>query len=214
MSFRRLTQLDQLIGQADRALRTLTPGNKPVFNDSPATAVEQPELDEAERQHAAGLMRVNHCGEVCAQGLYQGQALTAKLDRVRDEMTEAALEELDHLAWCEQRLDQLNSRTSLLNPIWYTASFALGAGAGLVSDKLSLGFVAATEDQVCQHLEEHLQELPDNDKKSAAVVRQMISDEKAHGDHARAAGGLDFPKPVKAGMSLVSKIMTKSSYHL
>jgi len=214
MSYRKLSPFDRFISQADRALRTLTGGNKPVFNASPASAVDEGELNEREKRHAAGLMRVNHCGEVCAQGLYQGQAATAKLADVRNEMDKAAQEELDHLAWCEQRLHQLDSRTSLLNPLWYGMSFALGAGAGLVSDKLSLGFVAATEEQVCKHLNEHMTKLPANDERSRAVVAQMIDDEKHHADDALAAGGQVFPAPVKTAMSLVSNVMTRSSYYL
>lgn len=214
MSFRHLTLFDQVIGQADRALRTLTSGNKPVFNASPAYNTAESELSDQDKRHAAGLMRVNHCGEVCAQGLYQGQAATAKLPKVRQEMEQAALEELDHLAWCEQRLTELNSRTSLLNPVWYGMSFTLGAGAGLISDKLSLGFVAATEDQVCKHLQSHLDKLPAEDNKSRAVVEQMLIDEQHHADDALAAGGAEFPAPVKKAMSLVSKVMTKSSYYL
>ncbi|BFM05385.1 2-polyprenyl-3-methyl-6-methoxy-1,4-benzoquinone monooxygenase [Halioxenophilus aromaticivorans] len=214
MSFRNLSLLDHALGQADRALRTLTPGNKPVFKASPGAKVSEAELSEAERRKAAGLMRVNHCGEVCAQGLYQGQAVTAKLPEVREDMENAALEELDHLAWCEQRLTELDSRTSLLNPVWYGMSFALGAGAGLVSDKLSLGFVAATEDQVCQHLRSHLDKLPETDAKSREIVQQMLADEQLHADHALASGGTDFPKPVKKVMTLVSNVMTKTSFYL
>lgn len=214
MSFRNLTLLDHVLGQADRALRTLTPGNKPVFKASPATTVSEAELSDSERRKAAGLMRVNHCGEVCAQGLYQGQAATAKLPEVREDMENAALEELDHLAWCEQRLQELDSRTSLLNPIWYGMSFALGAGAGLVSDKLSLGFVAATEDQVCKHLQDHLEKLPEADIKSREVVQQMLADEQHHAEDALAAGGKQFPQPVKQVMSLVSKAMTKTTYYV
>ena len=159
-------------------------------------------------------MRVNHSGEVCAQGLYRGQALTAKMPTVRQDMENAALEEVDHLAWCEQRLSALNSRPSYLNPLWYGLSFSLGAGTGLLSDRLSLGFVAATEQQVCEHLENHLEELPDADTKSRAVVEAMLTDEARHASNALQAGGLPFPSPIKQGMSLVSRIMTKSSYKL
>ena len=214
MSYRRLSVIDHFLSQADRALRTLTPGNKPVFHASPGDSEAEVELSERERRHAAGLMRVNHCGEVCAQGLYQGQAATAKLAEVREEMDQAALEELDHLAWCEQRLKELDSRTSLLNPLWYGLSFGIGAGAGLVSDRLSLGFVAATEEQVCKHLESHLEKLPEADDRSRAIVEQMLADEKQHGDRALEVGGAEFPKPVKAAMTLVSKAMTSSSYRI
>lgn len=205
---------DRLITQFDRALRSVTPGTQ--ISDRPSPAEPHPEsmLSEEEKRHAAGLMRVNHAGEVCAQALYQGQALTAKLTRVRAEMEHAADEEIDHLAWCEKRLDELGSHTSVLNPLWYTLSFGLGATAGLVNDKISLGFVAATEEQVCQHLQSHLQKLPADDHKSRAIVANMISDEQQHGSSALKAGGLRFPKPVKFAMGCVAKAMTSSSYKI
>jgi ubiquinone biosynthesis monooxygenase Coq7 len=159
-------------------------------------------------------MRVNHTGEVCAQALYQGQALTAKLPAVREEMQEAAQEEVDHLVWCEERLRELDSHTSVLNPAWYAMSFALGAVAGAISDKVSLGFVAATEERVCNHLRQHLQELPDTDRKSQLILQQMLEDEQRHGDKALEAGGTDFPRPLKEAMSGVSQIMTRSSYRI
>jgi ubiquinone biosynthesis monooxygenase Coq7 len=214
MTQRALSRLDQLIIGIDRVVRTLadTPGEE--RRPSPARDLPKSELDDAERRHAAGLMRVNHSGEVCAQALYQGQALTAKLPQVRAEMEHAAEEEIDHLVWCRQRLDDLNSHTSYLNPLWYGLSFALGAGAGLVSDRVSLGFVAATEERVCQHLQTHLEQLPETDRQSRAVVQQMLTDEAKHAQTALAAGGLDFPAPVKTAMSLVAKAMTASSYRL
>lgn len=205
---------DQLILQTDHALRTLTGAEQHNGRPSPAENIHNDTLTDNERQHAAGLMRVNHCGEVCAQALYQGQALTAKLPDVRNKMAEAAIEEIDHLEWCQERIDSLNSHTSILNPLWYSMSFAVGAGAGLISDKISLGFVAATEDQVCQHLEEHLKSLPDNDHQSRAVVETMLEDEARHATTALEAGGLDFPAPVKSAMTLVSKVMTKASYRI
>lgn len=159
-------------------------------------------------------MRVNHAGEVCAQALYRGQALTAKLPTVREEMKQAADEEVDHLAWCEERLHQLDSHTSLLNPLWYSLSFCIGAGAGLINDRLSLGFVAATEDQVCNHLKSHLQKLPEQDQKSRAVVAQMLKDEAKHAHAAIKAGGITFPQTVKTLMTAASKAMTKSSYFM
>ena len=155
-------------------------------------------------------MRVNHTGEVCAQALYQGQVLTAKLPGVRAEMEQAAQEEVDHLAWCHERLQQLDSRPSVLNPIFYAASFAVGAGAGAISDRISLGFVAATEDQVCAHLQRHLGELPPEDTASRAIVEQMHIDEDSHRQSALRAGGLQFPEPVKKTMTLVSRLMTES----
>lgn len=212
MSQRHLTPVDLLITQADRALRTLSPGKPAHGRSSPASQVAEAELSDSERRHAAGLMRVNHAGEVCAQALYQGQALTAKLPAVRKEMEHAADEEIDHLAWCQERLQQLDSHPSLLNPLWYGLSFGIGAAAGKVSDRISLGFVAATEDQVCKHLEDHLQRLPEQDERSRAVVEQMLVDEEKHAHSALNAGGMRFPAPVKGLMTLVSKAMTKTSY--
>lgn len=205
---------DQFITQFDRALRSVTPGTQVSARPSPAEQHPESMLTKEEKRHAAGLMRVNHAGEVCAQALYQGQALTAKLTRVRAEMEHAADEEVDHLAWCEKRLVELGSHTSLLNPFWYSLSFGLGAGAGLVNDKISLGFVAATEEQVCQHLQSHLQKLPMHDHKSRAIVADMISDEQKHGASALKAGGIAFPKPVKFIMGCVAKAMTRSSYKI
>jgi len=206
--------LDRLLIQADTALRTLTPFSGAPTRSSPAIPLKDAELSDEERRHAAGLMRINHTGEVCAQALYQGQALTAKLPEVREEMERSADEEIDHLAWCEQRIRALGERPSLLNPLFYGLSFGIGAGAGLISDRLSLGFVAATEDQVCRHLDEHLDKLPAADAKSRAVLEQMRIDEEQHAEHALAAGGWRFPTPVKYGMSLVSKVMTKTTYRI
>jgi ubiquinone biosynthesis monooxygenase Coq7 len=215
MSRIQLSFLDRLIVEADRALRTLAGASDlTAERPTPAKTLDESELSTAEKKHAAALMRVNHAGEVCAQGLYQGQALTAKLPNVRTEMEKAAAEEVDHLVWCQERIDQLDGHTSYLNPLWYGLSFAIGAGAGLVSDRVSLGFVAATEQQVCRHLQEHLQQLPVQDYKSRAVVEQMLDDEARHGDAALAAGGFDFPFPVKGAMTLVSKVMTMTSYRI
>ena len=215
MSKRQLTFVDQLIDGVDRALRTLTDNTTVATRESPA--LNDPgngDLSDEERRHAAGLMRVNHSGEVCAQALYQGQALTAKLPKVRREMEAAAAEEVDHLAWCEERIKELGSHTSVLNPVWYAMSFGIGAGAGLISDRLSLGFVAATEELVCKHLSGHLESLPEGDAKSSAVVTQMLEDEGKHAVTALENGGLPFPAPVKGVMSLVSKAMTKTSYKI
>jgi ubiquinone biosynthesis monooxygenase Coq7 len=159
-------------------------------------------------------MRVNHSGEVCAQALYQGQALTARLPEVRREMEAAADEEMDHLAWCEARLRELDDHPSYLNPLWYGLSFGLGATAGAISDRLSLGFVAATEQQVCKHLDSHLARLPEQDTASRAVVAQMLEDEARHAHTALDAGGIPFPAPVRGLMSLVSRVMTETSYRL
>lgn len=198
---------DRLVMQLDQAVRTLVPGSSTPTRPSPAADVAEADLTDGERKLAAGLMRVNHTGEVCAQALYQGQALTARLPDVRGAMEEAAREEIDHLAWCEQRLEELDSRPSLLNPAFYAMSFGLGATAGLVGDKWSLGFVGETERQVCEHLEDHLQRLPKEDHKSRVVLAQMVVDEKKHGDSAMAAGGAELPLPVRTGMKLMASVM-------
>jgi ubiquinone biosynthesis monooxygenase Coq7 len=205
---------DKLITESDKALRTLATGNKASGTLSPAHTTQDGELSPEEQRHAAGLMRVNHTGEVCAQALYQGQSLTAKLPHVREEMENAAKEEIDHLNWCDERLQQLDSHSSRLNPFFYGMSFTMGALAGAIGDKTSLGFVAATEEQVCQHLQKHLQELPANDTKSRAIVEKMLEDEARHQQTALDAGGSRFPAPVKLGMALMSKVMTKTTYRL
>lgn len=214
MSSRHYSPADRLLMQADAALRTLLPFSGQPNRPSPAIPRDETTLGEAEKRHVAGLMRINHTGEVCAQGLYQGQALTARREDVREAMERAADEEIDHLAWCEQRVRELGSHTSVLNPLFYGLSFGLGAGAGLISDRLSLGFVAATEDQVCKHLDEHLAQLPAEDQKSRAILEQMRIDEAEHSTNAIAAGGFRFPAPVKFGMSLVAKVMTKTTYRV
>lgn len=211
---RHLSLLDKLIVNADQALRTLVPKAATASRNNPAQQQAYSERSENERRHIAGLMRINHTGEVCAQALYQGQALTAKLPTVRIEMEQAAQEEIDHLVWCEQRLSELSSHTSLLNPAFYALSFSIGAAAGLAGDKWSLGFVAATEDQVCKHLEDHLEQLPEDEHKSRAILEQMLIDEKEHGDKALAAGGEQLPQPVKALMTAISKVMTTTTYRV
>ncbi|HCG37647.1 2-polyprenyl-3-methyl-6-methoxy-1,4-benzoquinone monooxygenase [Stutzerimonas kunmingensis] len=213
-SQRHYSPADRLLMQADSALRTLLPFSGQPARPSPAVLKNEVELSESETRHVAGLMRINHTGEVCAQALYQGQALTARLPQVRRAMEQAADEEIDHLAWCEQRIRQLGSHTSVLNPLFYGLSFGIGATAGLISDRISLGFVAATEDQVCKHLDEHLGQLPASDDKSRAILEQMREDEQQHSTAAIEAGGLRFPAPVKFGMSLVSKVMTKATYRI
>ncbi|WP_137169459.1 2-polyprenyl-3-methyl-6-methoxy-1,4-benzoquinone monooxygenase [Marinomonas sp. FW-1] len=206
--------LDKAVLQFDRALQTLVPHAANASRPSPAMTLEETELTHAERTHSSGLMRINHTGEVCAQALYAGQATTAKLPEVREEMEHAADEEIDHLVWCEQRLYDLGSKPSILNPLFYGASFIIGAGAGLISDKLSLGFVAATEDQVCVHLQKHMAALPVQDEKSKAVLEQMHIDEAKHKAMALDAGGYEFPKPIMAIMTQVSKVMTTTTYRI
>ena len=212
MGQRRLSLVDRLIGEADTVLRTLSNRGNQAARPSPAAGHSEAELNSGQRKHVAGLMRVNHTGEVCAQALYQGQALTARLPTVREEMDHAAEEEVDHLVWCEQRLRELDSRPSLLNPAWYGLSFAVGAVAGAVGDKVSLGFVAATEERVCNHLKDHLKQLPEDDRKSRLILQQMLEDEERHSENALEAGGTDFPRPVKDAMTVVSGVMTKTSY--
>lgn len=211
---RQLSLIDKLIINADQTLRTLVPSAAKAARSNPAQDHPPATLSEQERKHVAGLMRINHTGEVCAQALYQGQALTAKLPTVRKEMEHAAQEEVDHLVWCEQRLEALGSRTSWLNPAFYIMSLTLGATAGLAGDKWSLGFVAATEDQVCQHLNHHLKQLPENDLQSKAILEQMLEDEAAHASKALAAGGLKFSGAVKKLMTMFSKVMTSTTYRL
>ncbi len=208
------SKLDRVLLQADAALRTLLPFSGQPQRVSPALLHPDVPLREDDTRHVTGLMRINHTGEVCAQALYQGQALTARLPEVRSAMEHAAEEEIDHLAWCEQRIRELGGRPSLLNPLFYGLSFGVGAAAGLISDRISLGFVAATEDQVCQHLDEHLAQLPPEDEKSRAILEQMRIDEEQHSTAALEAGGLRFPAPVKFGMTLLSKVMTKATYRI
>ena len=206
--------IDQLLIQFDQALRTCVPGTTQANRESPAANADEIELSNLEKQHAAGLMRINHTGEVCAQALYQGQATTALLGEVRKSMEQAAEEEVDHLAWCEQRLTELDSRPSVLNFLWYALSFGLGAAAGLAGDRWSLGFVAETEHQVCEHLEDHLSKLPKQDNKSRAILEQMIADEKHHEETARQAGGLEPPLAIRQAMNAMSQLMKKTTYHI
>lgn len=214
MNTRRLSPLDLVFRQLDEAVRTVLAPPPPASRPNPAEDVAEAPMTDRERRHAAALMRVNHAGEVMAQGLYQGQALTARLDEVRGAMEQAAVEEFDHLAWCEQRLTELRDRPSLLGPVWYTGAFLLGAGAGLAGDRWSLGFVAETEAQVINHLEDHLGSLPPADQRSRAIIEQMKIDEAQHGAEAQAAGGLPLPAPAKGLMTLMSKVMTRAAYWL
>ena len=206
---------DRVINEIDTALRTLLPP-APRLTKRAVDGLEKcpvATLSEPEKKHVAGLMRVNHSGEVCAQALYQGQALTANLAHIKEQMTQAAEEEIDHLAWCEKRLDELEAKPSLLNPIWYAGSLLLGAAAGLAGDKWSLGFVAETERQVGAHLESHLQKLPAHDTKSALILKHMQQDEAELAQTALAAGGAPLPSVIQKLMAGVSKVMTKTSYY-
>lgn len=210
---RQFTGVDKLIHSFDQALRSLVPGTTSAQRTNPAENTDS-QLAVSDARHVAGLMRVNHSGEVCAQALYHGQAMTAKLPNVRREMEQAAIEEQDHLAWCEDRLKELESHTSLLNPVWYGLSFGMGAIAGIAGDKYSLGFVAETERQVSLHLQHHISQLPPHDERSRCILEQMNEDELHHRDTALAAGGVDLPLPVKIAMTGISKLMTKTSYYI
>jgi len=179
---------------------------------NPATTVAAGELNAAQRSHAAGLMRVNHAGEVAAQALYKGHAAVARDSAVEQQMQHAADEEFDHLAWCEQRLNELGETPSRLSPLWYTGAFAIGAASGILGDRWSLGFIAETERQVCDHLDTHLQGLPAADLKSRAIIEQMRDEERKHGEDAVAAGAIELPRPVKQLMRVTAKIMTRTAY--
>jgi 3-demethoxyubiquinol 3-hydroxylase len=206
--------LDRVVINLDRGMRTVFGTPQATERQYPAHAYEDAALTDADRRASVGLMRVNHSGEVSAQALYQGQALTARLPEVHDRMERAALEENDHLLWCAQRLDELGGRTSLFNPLWYSGSLAIGAAAGWVGDKWSLGFIVETERQVVRHLEEHIDSLPAADIRSRAIMVQMKEDEAHHATTALNAGAVPMPAPVKLMMTLTSKVMTKTAYWL
>jgi ubiquinone biosynthesis monooxygenase Coq7 len=208
---RRLTPLDRLLEQADLALRAAA-GRPHARRPNPAADLDGHLVDETARRHVAGLIRVDHSGEVAAQGLYHGQALTARRPEIRAAMKQAAAEEGDHLSWCYDRLQELGDRPSLLNPVWYTGSVLIGAIAGAAGDRWSLGFMAETERQVEGHLDDHLAQLPDSDARSRAILEQMKADEIGHAEAALAAGGSELPAPVKRLMTLTARVMTGTAY--
>lgn len=214
MNTDRLSPLDRLLAGIGRALETTTIATPAAARPSPAGNLPEAALDEAARQHAAGLMRVNHVGEVCAQALYVGQAAMARDGELRRHLLEAAAEENDHLAWCGERLEELGSRPSLLNPLWYAGAWAIGAGAALVGDALSLGFVVETERQVEAHLDTHLDRLPPGDERSRAIVRVMKDDEARHAENARAAGAAALPAPIPRLMRVAADVMRAVAYRL
>lgn len=214
MNIRNYSTADHLLINADQALRTLLGRPLVTERSNPSGQIPEAEMSAEECAETARLMRINHTGEVCAQALYQGQALTAKLPEIRERMERAAFEENDHLAWCETRLQELGGRKSLLNPIWYGGSFTIGAVAGVAGDKWSLGFVAETEHQVEAHLNGHLDRLPPQDEKSRAILQQMKQDEVQHADMALAAGGVKLPWVIRQGMKVTAKVMTGSVYWL
>jgi ubiquinone biosynthesis monooxygenase Coq7 len=212
MTSRTLSPLDRALVEIERALETVFVAAPPASQPSPAQDIADGDLDDHARRHSAGLMRVNHVGEVCAQALYFGQAAVARDDALRAQMLAAAAEETDHLAWCGERLTELGSRASLLNPLWYAGAYAIGAGAGAIGDRLSLGFVVETERQVEAHLGEHLETLPAGDERSRAIVRRMKEDEARHAEHALAAGARQLPAPIPTLMRLASKVMKAVAY--
>ena len=205
--------IDDLIVGFDRALRTLASASTSV-RPYPAELAESAELGEDEKAHAAGLMRVNHSGEICAQALYSGQAMTASNPALKGELDQAAREETEHLAWTERRLEELGARTSLLNPLWYAGSFAMGAVAGLAGDRWNLGFLSETERQVEQHLGGHLDTLPQGDARSRAIVSQMRTDEGRHAQMAEDRGAARLPLPIRAVMRMTAKVMTTTAYRV
>ncbi|MEJ2438562.1 MAG: 2-polyprenyl-3-methyl-6-methoxy-1,4-benzoquinone monooxygenase [Gammaproteobacteria bacterium] len=212
MTTRHYTTLDRLLDVLDTGLRSVFHAAPPTERPNPAEAQPEAELSEQERRLTGRLMRINHAGEVSAQGLYQGQALTARLPEVRDKMQRAADEENDHLNWCASRIQDMGSHTSYLDPFWYAGSVAIGALAGIAGDKWSLGFVAETEHQVVRHLDSHLAQISEKDQKTRAVLEQMREDEGRHATTALNAGGAALPAPVRGLMKLTSKVMTRTAY--
>ena len=212
MENRQLTPLDKVLSGVDTALRTVFAKTPHTARPNPAADVADVTMNETQRMHSAGLMRVNHAGEVAAQGLYQGHAAVARDAAIEKQMTDAANEELDHLGWCEQRLQELDSGPSRLSPLWYSGAFVIGAASGILGDKWSLGFIEETERQVADHLTRHLDRLPRADEKSRAIVKQMRDEEQQHGANARDAGAAALPGAVRGMMRASAKLMTSSAY--
>ena len=209
-----LSKLDRNIVFFDRAIRSFIPNSNLSTRPLPVSTPDVPKLSVEEARHVAGLMRINHTGEVCAQGLYHGQAFTAKQATVKKAMHQSALEEIDHLVWCETRLNELGSHPSIFSPLWYGLSFGMGAVAGLISDEFSLGFVAETETQVSEHLHSHLGKLPAQDKRSAEILSQMDKEELHHRDKAVESGASPLPLPVKTTMRFLANCMKTVAYHI
>jgi ubiquinone biosynthesis monooxygenase Coq7 len=214
MKDRDLTPVDRVIAGLDYALRTVNSAPTRAMRPNPAAGVAEAEMTPGERAHAAGLMRVNHAGEIAAQGLYQGHAAVARDETIQAQMKQAADEELDHLAWCEERLSELGSGPSMLRPLWYAGSFAIGAASGVLGDKWSLGFIEETEKQVSEHLTGHLEGLPEQDARSRAIVSQMRDEEEEHGANAHEAGAAPLPEPVKGMMKGIAMIMKGTAYRI
>jgi len=211
---RQYSLIDRLLSGVDQALRTASAGAPLASRSNPSAEMADVELNDEQQQHIAGLMRINHTGEVCAQALYSGQAATARNPAVRDSMQQAADEEIDHLAWCEQRLQELDANPSIFNGLWYAGSWSLGAVAGLLGDEWSLGFLRETEHQVEAHLDDHLDQLPETDQKSRAILEQMKTDEAKHAAMAEDAGGRELPRPVQDLMRMSANFMKAVAYRL
>lgn len=204
---------DKLISTFDKGLRTIF-ATSVASRTRPDAMLQEASLDDASKQHAARLMRINHVGEVCAQALYSGQAFTSRSPHIVTALKQAADEETDHLAWCEARINELGGRKSLLNPVWYIGSFTLGAIAGALGDKWNLGFLEETEQQVSAHLQNHLDQLDESDIKTRTIINQMQAEEIVHANTANELGASELPNPIKAGMKLASKVMTKTAYYI
>ncbi len=212
MQERHLTPMDRILSGLDTALRNIAPSTTRAARPNPAAGIADSALSDKEKAHAAGLMRVNHAGEVAAQGLYQGHAALARNPDIEEQMKRAADEELDHLGWCEDRLRELEAGPSKLRPIWYAGAFTIGALSGVLGDKWSLGFIEETEKQVSKHLTGHLDRLPENDARSRAIVKQMRDEEEEHGANARKAGAESLPQPARQLMQACAKVMTRTAY--
>ncbi|OLF39428.1 MULTISPECIES: 2-polyprenyl-3-methyl-6-methoxy-1,4-benzoquinone monooxygenase [unclassified Psychrobacter] len=214
MALRSLSKIDNLLLGVDKALRAVVPHSNPSTRPLPVNDDTIPELSITESRHVAGLMRINHTGEVCAQGLYHGQAFSAKDDGVKQAMQQSAEEEVDHLVWCETRLQELGSHPSIFTPLWYGMSFGLGAVAGAISNEFSLGFVAETEAQVSEHLQDHIEQLPTQDKRSRAILAQMDIEELHHRELAINSGGATLSPPIRRTMRWMANRMKALAYHL
>ena len=211
---RSYTPIDRFIIGIDNALRVTSGQGTDAKRENPANQIPEVVMDDDHRRHAAGLMRINHAGEVCAQALYAGQSVTARNPEIQAEMQQAAAEEIDHLSWCAERLDELESRPSLLDPFWYAGSFAIGAAVGLTGDGWSLGFLKETENQVEAHLAGHMERLPPEDGRSRAILDQMKIDEAKHAQMAQDSGAFDLPLPLRALMKLTASAMKAVAYRI
>jgi ubiquinone biosynthesis monooxygenase Coq7 len=214
MSNQSTNTLDKILTSLDRMRLFIASEQPKAYRKNPAEGTPEADLTKAERSHAAALMRINHAGEVAAQGLYEGQAVFARDDSVKAQMVEAANEELDHLNWCRERIEELNEKPSRLGPIWYSGSLIIGSLAGFIGDKWSLGFIEETERQVSNHLTKHLEQLPKQDQRSRKIVSQMRLEEEVHQANAKKAGAEELPKFIRILMKVTSKVMTKTAYHI